>query len=308
MKQYYDYLDTIMSEGTIQANRTGVKALTTNGLSMRFDLQQGFPATTLKSLAMKPVIGELLGFIRARTNAKDFRELGCKIWDGNANSDGVDPEGNIIPNKWLTNPARQGEDDLGLIYGAMWRHWPNALESNNGLFDGSIDQLATCIQQILTDPTNRRIIFSAWRPDLFPLMALPPCHVLYQFIVNVETNELNLCMYQRSADSFLGVPFNIASASLLLSLVARLTGYTPKRFTHFIGDAHIYVNHLAQVATMLSREPKALPTLVLSEEITELPKHATQQEIDYALHMIEPRHIWLENYDPHPALKGAMAV
>ena len=220
-----------------------------------------------------------MGFIRGYDNAADFRELGCKIWDANANENPA----------WLANPNRQGTDDLGRIYGVQWRDW-------NDYPGNGIDQLERCYQTILTDPTNRRIIMSAWRPDEFSQMALPPCHVLYQFIVDTTNQRLNLCMYQRSCDMFLGVPFNIASASLLLSIMAKRTGYKPGVFTHFLADAHIYHNHFDQVREQLSRTLFTLPQLGIISD------HWTTWE------SIEPQDFHLIHYEHHPAIKAPMAV
>lgn len=273
---------------------------------MKFDLQQGFPAVTTKRLYFDAVKGELIGFLRGCDNAALFRDLKCNIWNANANDPGT-PES---PNKWLTNPNRKGQDDLGRIYGVQWRGWrgaprivnaePTGRDESNIQFMAEveydvIDQVQLAVDTIKNDPTNRRIIINAWRPDEFGAMALPPCHVMYQFLVNVERKELNLCMYQRSCDSFLGVPFNIASASLFLSIIAKLTGYTPRWFTHFLADAHIYNNHIEQVNTMLSREPHALPKLVLSDR-------------EWNFDTIEPSDIDLQDYVYHGALSGAMAV
>lgn len=301
MKQYLNLLKTVLAEGTRQANRTGIDAITTTGEMMKFKMSDGFPAVTTKRLAFKAVKGELLGFLRAYDNAADFRALGCNIWDQNANEDGIDPLGNVVPNKWLTNPNRKGTDDLGRIYGVTWRGWRCA--------DGStIDQVAVAIKTILTNPENRRIIISGWRPDEFDQMALPPCHVMYEFTVNIAKNELNLAMFQRSCDMFLGVPFNVASASLMLHLFAKLTGLNAGSFTHFLVDTHIYTTSLEGVATQLAREPFALPTLKLSDNIKPLKKDATDDEIDRALRSIEPSDIELENYQCHAAIKAPMAV
>lgn len=302
MKQYQDYLREIMANGSWQENRTGIYTLAIPGAMMKFDMADGFPAVTTKKLAFKQMKGELLGFIRGYDNAADFRELGCTIWDQNANEN----------KQWLANPNRNGTDDLGNIYGVQWRRW------FVGDYDPPLDQLAKAIETIIMDPTSRRILISAWRPDEFELMALHPCHVSYQFIVGQHERKLHLCMYQRSADSFLGVPFNIASASLLLHIVARLTGYTPGTFTHFLADAHIYSNHMEQCLEILKRDPMPLPKLDISTEvypITEAVKYARAtngvspwQHIDRALASIEPEHINLVDYQHHSALKGAMAV
>lgn len=282
MKNYLDLLQDILDNGTRQANRTGIDAISLPGAMLKFDLSKGFPIVTTKKMAFGACKGELLAFMRGYTNAADFRSMGCNFWDQNANENKA----------WLANPNRKGPDDLGRIYGAQWRDWAG--------IDGNIDQLQVCIDTIKTDPTNRRIIMNAWRPDEFDQMALPPCHVLYQFIVNVEKNTLNMCMYQRSCDMFLGVPMNISSAALLLSLVCEMTGRKPGVFTHMLADAHIYVNHIDQVREQLTREPMALPELnLVSNSI-----HSRWNKIED----FEPGDIQLYGYQCHPAIRGAMAV
>lgn len=293
MKQLLNLYRDVLTKGTLQANRTGVKAITTTGAMMQFDMADGFPAVTTKKLAFKQVKGELLGFLRAYDNAADFRALGCTIWDQNANENKT----------WLTSPYRKGHDDLGRIYGVQWRNWDTGMGATF-----THDQVADALQTIMNDPTNRRIIINAWRPDEFPLMALPPCHVLYEFTVNVEKNQLNLVMFQRSADCFLGVPFNVASASLLLCLFARLTGTVPGTFTHFLADTHIYENHIDQVDEQLTRTPYTLPQLWLDDAIQPLPKDAIWSDIDRALRAIEPDHIKLFGYESHDSIKAPMAV
>lgn len=323
MKQYHDYLRHVRATGTQQANRTGIDAISTPGAMMQFDLEQGFPAVTTKKLFFDTgVVPENIGFLRGVDNAAGFRALGCNIWNKNANQHGVDLQGRHVENKWLSNPNRKGEDDLGRIYGVQWRDWKaySLYEHNKGhvrdlsSFESgstcdvnisSIDQVHRAIETIRKDPTNRRIIINAWRPDEFDQMALPPCHVLYQYIVNVERGELNLCMYQRSCDSFLGVPFNIAGSALQLHIMAGVTGLKPRFFTHFLADAHIYVNHLEQVDLLLSREPRPLPKLVYTgEDMQALYAQHGARVFDY----IEPQHFKLEGYDPHPYIKGEMAI
>ena len=294
MKQYNDLLQKIITEGTRQSNRTGIDSIFLPGAMLQFDLKQGFPAVTTKKLAFNAVKGELIGFLRGYTNAADFRALGCKIWDQNANENQA----------WLNNPNRKGHDDLGQIYGAMWRNWPKNEYLPNAVFAGCVDQVDDVLQSIYNNPTNRRMIISAWRPDMFDQMALPPCHVLYQFLANVETKELHLCMYQRSADMFLGVPFNIASASLFLSIMAALTGYTASTYTHFLADAHVYVNHRDQVREQISRTPYDLPTLVYNGPKYDGVNKFTTNVFD----LITPDNFELVNYQHHPAIKAEMAV
>lgn len=307
MKQYLELLNEVLTQGDRQENRTGIDTIRLSyGSMMRFDMSNGFPAMTTKTLGFKAMKGELLAFIEGATTAERFRELGCNFWDQNANENKA----------WLANPLRYGHDALGKIYGYQWRLWEaqpkfykhadlhERPEHSSDVYsrdpDGRfimehIDQLKNCIETIKNDPTNRRIIISAWRPDQLNEMALPPCHVLYQFTVNVQRGELSLCMYQRSADMFLGVPMNIASASLLLHIVAKLTGYKPAYFTHFLADAHIYVNHIEQVKEQLSRSPRALPDLILSPDLVDIDS-------------ITPEMIQLDGYFPHSPIKAAMAV
>ena len=283
MQNYHDLLADVLENGTWQANRTGIDAISMPGAMLKFDLAQGFPAITSKRLAWKAVRGELIGFLRGIDNAAGFRALGCNVWNQNANENTA----------WLANPHRRGEDDLGRVYGVQWRHW----RCEDGR---EIDQVMQALRTIHDNPQDRRIIINAWRPDEFEQMALPPCHVLYQFIVNVERGELNLCMYQRSGDAFLGIPFNIASASLLLSIFAHITGYTPRHFTHFIADAHIYRNHVDQVRELLSRTPGPLPRLAINPRVP-------QFEASW-IDRIEPEDFELLDYHPQAAIKAPMAV
>lgn len=299
MNSYHSLLLKVLSDGTRQANRTGIDTLSIPGAMLQFDLTEGFPAITTKKLFFGAVVGELLGFIRGYSNAKHFRDLGCNVWDQNANDPGL-PH---APNRWLSNPNRKGTDDLGRIYGKQWTDWRCAAEDYGT--DGSpsarfMNQLKIALDVIENDPTSRRIVVSAWRPDEFDQMALPPCHVMFQFLVNVEKRELNLCWYQRSVDLFLGCPFNIASYALLLELVAKCTGYTAKTLTGFFADTHIYVNHIDQVKTQLSRTPYDPPSLALS-----FKKRATPYE---TLCAVEPSDVALVGYECHSAIKATMAV
>lgn len=288
MHQYHDLLKDIIDNGTRQANRTGIDAISIPGAMMKFDLSKGFPAITTKKLVFSSVAAELVGFLRGYENAADFRSLGTKIWDANANENKA----------WLSNPNRRGEDDLGRIYGAQWRRW-------KGRDGHELDQVMQALRTINERPTDRRIIINAWRPDEFDQMALPPCHVLYQFLCNVEKREMSLCMYQRSADAFLGVPFNCASAALLLSIFAHLTGYSPRYFTHFMADAHVYVNHIEQVNELLSRQPFALPRLEIDARI---PAFSIGSFCPEWIDQIEPSDFRLVGYRHHAAIKAEMAV
>jgi thymidylate synthase len=263
---------------------------------MQFNFLQGFPILTTKAMNFRAIVGELLGFIRGYSSAADFRKLGCKIWDANANQNEA----------WLNNVHRQGEDDLGRIYGVQWRRWGTyQLHSYRIYRQVEIDQLATAIHMIQNDPTSRRIIVTAWNPGELDQMALPPCHLLYQFLVSQEKRELNLCMYMRSCDMFLGVPFNISSYALLLALVSRATGYRPGTLTMFLADVHIYENHREQVQLQLSRPPLARPILNLND----VNPHLGTSFIPIVwLESLWPEHIDLDGYYPHPAIKAEMAI
>lgn len=321
MQQYLKLVENILDTGIRQSNRTGVDTLFIPGAMLQFDLRQGFPALTTKTLNLKAVIGELCGFLRGCTSAAEFRALGCNVWNANANSHGV------RPNAWLDNPQRKGQDDLGRIYGAQWRDWRGALMEQDvdsscasqrvkfntdgksfpyydaSVYHERVDQLATVLRTLQTDPTSRRIIISAWRPDELDAMALPPCHVLYQFIADVGRRELHLCMYQRSGDVGLGVPFNIASASLFLTAMAAVAGFVPATFTHFIADAHIYVNHIDGLKRQIGRTPRESPTLLYTG-----PKYEGQPLEVSAFDQIEPHHFTLVNYNPMPHIPLEMAT
>lgn len=326
MKNYLDLLRTIRDHGVRVPNRTGIDTLMIPGAMLRYDMADGFPAVTTKKLYYKAVFAELVGFIRGVTNAADFRVLGAKIWDKDANETA----------SWVSNPNRKGTDDLGRIYGAQWRDWnssragktlaeavsrmvtqtPANIEALRAELtaavsayerESHVDQLVNAVRTILRDPNSRRIIVSAWRPDELDQMALPPCHVMFQFIVDTASRRLHLCMTQRSNDTALGVPFNIASYAALLHIVARLTGYTPGTFTHFMADAHIYVNHLPAVDEQLKREPLPLPQLVLSDRIKKLESD-DPSAIAIALESIDPSDLEIVNYQHHPAIAMEMAV
>ena len=323
MKQYLDLVRTILDSGAWQDNRTGIRTISIPGAMMRFDLQQGFPAVTTKKLAFKSVVGELVGFLRASRSAADFRALGCKVWDQNANENA----------DWLANPYRAGPDDLGAVYGVQWRQWPayklldagaaaqvadaqrrgyrmvSALEDEGRpkvLLYKAVDQLRECLDTIVNNPGSRRILFHGWNPAALDAIALPACHLLYQFLPNAQTREISLCLYIRSNDVGLGTPFNLAEGAALLHLVGRLTGYTPRWFTYFIGDAHIYENHLDMLDEQLRREPLPAPRLVLSERIPDFAKTG-RYEPEW-LEKVEPSDFALEGYEHHPPLTAPMAV
>ena len=264
MKQYLDLITHVMENGTRKEDRTGTGTISTFGYQMRFDLQQGFPLMTTKKLHLKSIIHELLWFLDGNTNTGYLNEHGVSIW-----------------NEWADEKG-----ELGHIYGYQWRSWPAP--------DGHhIDQISEVIESIRMDPDSRRHIVSAWNVGELDRMALPPCHILFQFYVS--GGRLSCQLYQRSADIFLGVPFNIASYSFLLMMMAQVTGNEPGEFIHTLGDAHIYLNHIEQVKLQLTRDPKPLPTVQLNPEITSV--------FDFRF-----EDITVEHYDPHPLIKGAISV
>lgn len=263
MRQYLDLLDRILDEGVDKSDRTGTGTRSVFGHQMRFDLSEGFPVVTTKKLHLKSIIGELLWFLRGDTNVRWLQERGISIWDEWADENG----------------------DLGPVYGHQWRSWPTP--------DGrQVDQITKVIEGIRTNPDSRRHIVSAWNVADVDDMALPPCHALFQFYV--ADGKLSCQLYQRSADVFLGVPFNIASYALLTLMVAQLTDLEPGEFVHTLGDAHLYSNHLDQARLQLTREPRDLPTMRIA------PKTAID---DFDLDDFE-----LEGYDPHPGIKAPIAV
>lgn len=264
MKQYLDLLRHILENGTDRSDRTGTGTRSVFGYQMRFDLADGFPLVTTKKLHLKSIIHELLWFLSGDTNVRYLQENGVRIWNEWAGADG----------------------DLGHIYGYQWRSWPD--------YDGgSIDQIARAVDDIRRNPDSRRIIVSAWNVADLPNMNLPPCHAFFQFYV--ADGRLSLQLYQRSADCFLGVPFNIASYALLLQMMAQVTGLKPGEFVHTLGDAHIYSNHFDQVRLQLSREPRALPQMRINPAVTDIFGFSYD---DFTL----------EGYDPHPHIKGIVAV
>lgn len=319
MRSYLDLLAEILSAGEWQENRTGIRTRAISGASLKFDLRQGFPAVTTRKLPFKTFMGELVGFIRASRSAADFRALGCKVWDQNANENG----------QWLANPARRGPDDLGRIYGVQWRNWqaykvlaPGSAGHEAALAAGyrpiattddgrqvvsrEIDQLAECLHKIHHHPTDRRILFHGWNPAELDEMALPPCHLLYQFNVTVATRELSLCLYQRSVDAPLGLVGNLAEAAALLSLFARLTGYTARWLTWFGADVHIYENQMDMVQTQLTRAPLPAPMLRISDRI---PSYAITGRFEPEwLQRVSPEDFSLDGYQHHPPLTAPMAV
>ena len=264
MKQYLDLLDHVIQNGVKKEDRTGTGTISTFGYQMRFNLQEGFPLLTTKKLHLKSIIYELLWFLKGDTNTKYLNDHKVSIWD-----EWADEKGN-----------------LGNIYGFQWRSWP----APNG---ESIDQITQIIDSIKNNPDSRRHIVSAWNVADLKNMALPPCHILFQFYV--ADGKLSCQLYQRSADIFLGVPFNIASYAILLKMVAQATGLEAYEFIHTLGDAHIYLNHIEQVKLQLSREPKTLPNLKVNPDKKDIFSFEFEDFV-------------LENYDPHPHIKGAISV
>ncbi len=264
MKQYLDLLHRIRTEGVRKDDRTGTGTISVFGHQMRFNLEEGFPLVTTKKLHLKSIIHELLWFLKGDTNVKYLQENGVRIW-----------------NEWADENG-----DLGHIYGYQWRSWPD-------YEGGFIDQISEAVETIRKNPDSRRIIVNAWNVADLKNMNLPPCHMFFQFYV--ADGRLSLQMYQRSADSFLGVPFNIASYALLLQMMAQVTGLKPGDFIHTLGDAHIYLNHLEQVDLQLSREPLPLPRMILNPDVKNI--------FDFKYEDFQ-----LEGYDPWPHIAGKVSV
>jgi len=264
MRAYLDLLRRVLDEGVRKDDRTGTGTLSVFGHQMRFDLAEGFPLVTTKKLHLRSIIHELLWFLKGDTNVRYLQENKVTIWDEWADENG----------------------DLGPVYGKQWRAWEGA--------DGrTVDQIAWVVDEIRRNPDSRRLVVSAWNPAELDRMALAPCHCLFQF--HVANGRLSCQLYQRSADVFLGVPFNIASYALLTHMMAQVTGLVPGDFVHSFGDAHLYLNHLDQAREQLSREPRPLPRLVLNPAVRSI--------FDFAF-----EGILIEGYDPHPAIKAPVAV
>ena len=264
MNQYHDLLERILADGAEKHDRTGTGTLSVFGHQMRFDLADGFPMVTTKKLHLKSIIYELLWFLRGETNVHWLQEHGVTIWDEWADATG----------------------ELGPVYGYQWRSWPSQGE-------GTIDQISHLIRDIKANPDSRRLIVTAWNPADIPKMALPPCHCLFQFYV--ADGKLSCQLYQRSADIFLGVPFNIASYALLTLMVAQVTGLQPGEFVHSFGDAHLYLNHMEQAQEQLARKPYPLPVMKLNPAVTDIFGFRYE---DFTL----------ENYQSHPGIKAPIAV
>ena len=264
MKQYLDLVRHVMEHGVDKEDRTGTGTRSVFGYQLRCNLADGFPLLTTKKVHLKSIIYELLWFLQGDTNVHYLQEHGVRIW-----------------NEWADENG-----DLGPVYGSQWRAWPDG-------HGGTIDQIAQVIDQIKNTPDSRRIMVSAWNVAEVPTMKLPPCHSLFQFYV--AQGKLSLQLYQRSADLFLGVPFNIASYALLLMMVAHVTGLEPGEFVHTFGDAHIYRNHFDQIKEQLSREPRPLPRMILNPDVKSIDDYKYE---DFTL----------EGYDPWPAIKGVVSV
>lgn len=265
MRQYLDLLNDILTNGVEKTDRTGTGTISVFGRQMRFDLSEGFPLVTTKKLHLKSIIHELLWFLKGDTNVRYLQENGVRIW-----------------NEW----ADPQTGELGPVYGAQWRTWPDGK-------GGFIDQIADVVEQIKHNPDSRRLIVSAWNVAQLPEMALPPCHAFFQFYV--ADGKLSLQLYQRSADCFLGVPFNIASYALLLMMMAQITGLKPGEFIHTTGDTHLYTNHLEQARLQLSREPRPLPQMHLNPDVKSI--------FDFKFDDFT-----LTDYDPHPHIPAPVAV
>ena len=264
MKQYLELLSHVTKFGTRKEDRTGTGTISTFGYQMRFDLSDGFPLMTTKKLHIKSIIHELLWFLKGDTNIRYLNDHGVRIW-----------------NEW----ADEG-GELGHIYGYQWRSWPTP--------DGRhVDQISDVVASVRNDPDSRRHVVSAWNVGELEKMALPPCHILFQYYVS--DGRLSCQLYQRSADIFLGVPFNIASYSFLLMMMAQVTGLQPGEFIHTLGDAHIYLNHLEQVELQLTREPRPLPTVKLNPEIRDIFGFSIE---DFTI----------QDYNPHPHIRGVISV
>ena len=264
MKQYLDLLDRILTEGVKKEDRTGTGTISVFGNQMRFNLEEGFPLLTTKKLHLKSIIYELLWFLRGDTNIKYLKDHGVSIWDEWADENG----------------------ELGPVYGHQWRSWPD----ENG---GTIDQIQNVVNQIKNNPDSRRMIVSAWNVAEVERMALPPCHTMFQFYV--ANGRLSLQLYQRSADTFLGVPFNIASYALLLQMMAQVTGLKAGDFIHTTGDTHLYLNHLEQAKLQLTRSPRPLPRMIINPDVKDI--------FDFKYEDFQ-----LEGYDPWPHIKAAVSV
>ena len=271
MRQYLDALRTVLEQGTRSTDRTGTGTISHFGMQCRYSLADGFPLVTTKKLHLRSIVHELLWFLSGDTNIRYLQENGVSIWD-----------------EWADDTG-----DLGPVYGHQWRHFPTIRSEDGQIIAGEVDQIATLIDRIRKTPDSRRLIVSAWNPGEVDQMALPPCHTLWQ--VRIQDGKLHLQLYQRSADMFLGVPFNIASYALFTMMLAQVCGYQPGEFVHTFGDAHLYSNHFEQARLQLSREPRALPTLWINPDVKDI----------FAFKFEDFR---LDGYDPHPHIAAPVAV
>lgn len=292
MRSYLELVQTVLEEGVWQQNRTGIRTQSITGAMLKFDLKDGFPVVTTRRAPVKGAIGEMIGFLRGYTNAEDFKKVGCPFWTANANE---------TPS-WLASPHRRGENDLGQIYGHFWRHWMGD--------DGTeIDQVRLALDTLHQDPTSRRMVVSGWKAEAIAQGrgALPPCHVSWHLMANVQTRELSLCMWQRSCDLILGIGGgNIAGYAFLLAWIARLAGYTPRHLVMHLDDVHIYENHIEGALQQIARTPQSLPRLVFDEALPDYRRDGVfkPEWID----RIEPDQVWLENYAPLEPIQFTMAV
>jgi len=281
MKAYLDLLRHVRQHGEIRADRTGTGTLGIFGAQLRFDLAEGFPLVTTKKVHLKSITHELLWFLSGSTQNAWLTERGVSIW-----------------NEWATAEQcakfGRGEGDLGPVYGHQWRNFGATKQPDGTYANDGVDQIRKVVEEIRRNPASRRLIVSGWNPREADQVALPPCHTLFQFHVSTD-GRLSCQLYQRSADLFLGVPFNIASYAMLTHMIAQVTGLQPGHFVHTFGDAHIYSNHVEQVELQLSREPRALPRLVLNPDVKDL----------FAFKFED---IAVEGYDPHPAIKAPVAI
>ena len=286
---YLSLIKDLINTGERSSNRTGIDTLYKLGLYMEIDMQKGFPLLTTKKIAWKAAFGEMLGFIRGYTNAKQFRSLGCRVWDQNANEN-ID---------WLNNIYRIGTDDLGLIYGYQWRNWNKIGTSLTDI--SNIDQLNLVYNDLKNNIDNRREIITAWNPGLLHKMALPPCHMTMQFGLRENNTVLDLFLYIRSNDVGLGMPFNVAQYSWLLHLMAKITGHTPGKLLYYAFNYHIYVNHIDALLSQLTRDCRQSPQIEINSIVDSLEfLETTELPID--------QWTFIHNYEPHPLIKMLMAV
>jgi thymidylate synthase len=295
MRNYLDLMQKVLTHGVREPNRTGIDTLTIAGEMLKFDLEKGFPAMTTKKLFYeKGVIGELIGFLEGTSSLARFQELGCNVWDKNM----TDP-------KWLDSPICQGPDDMGRIYGTQWRNWTGKsyLDREAGsMLTPHVDQIAVALADLRSPNPSRRIVVNAWNPAELDKAVLPPCHMLFQLLPHKSTNKLNMVMYQRSCDLFLGIPFNIASYATLLHIFAAWGGYEVGELTMMLADVHIYMDHIDQCKEQLSREPMTPCQLFIS-----MPVDADKMPLNELIADLHPANFELFGYNHHPAIKASMA-